>query len=80
MIYSVHFVHFSTISSGLNSLSAVTLQDIVRLFFFKEMSEARATNVSKIIGKQFIIWGGADFFFYFIEIHYTLPCRIQLIK
>ncbi|XP_052782160.1 sodium-dependent multivitamin transporter-like [Mya arenaria] len=38
----------STISSGLNSLSAVTLTDIIRPVF-PDMSEKRATNISKII-------------------------------
>jgi sodium-coupled monocarboxylate transporter 8/12 len=39
----------STISSGLNSLSAVTLQDIVRPRCFKKLSESRATLASKIL-------------------------------
>lgn len=38
----------STISSGLNSLSAVALTDIIRPMF-PEISERRATNISKII-------------------------------
>ncbi|XP_045212324.2 sodium-dependent multivitamin transporter-like [Mercenaria mercenaria] len=38
----------STISSGLNSLSAVTLTDIIRPAV-PDMTESRATNISKII-------------------------------
>lgn len=43
-------LHCSTISSGLNSLAAVTLQDFVKLSCFPELSEQRATLASKIIG------------------------------
>ena len=39
---------FSTVSSGLNSLAAVVLEDIIRPV--KPMSEKIATNVSKLIG------------------------------
>jgi len=39
----------STISSGLNSLAAVCLQDLLRLLCFKDMSEKRATLASKLI-------------------------------
>lgn len=39
----------STISSGLNSIAACILQDVVRAYFVKDMSESRATWVSKLI-------------------------------
>ncbi|KAI0242049.1 Sodium-dependent multivitamin transporter [Lamellibrachia satsuma] len=39
----------SSISGGLNSLAAVTLQDVVRHFWFPDMHEHRATIVSKCI-------------------------------
>ena len=50
IISKLQYVNYSTISSGLNSLSAVLLQDFVRLACFKDMSEARATRTTKIIG------------------------------
>lgn len=39
----------STISSGLNSIAACLLQDVVRSYFVKDMNESRATWVSKLI-------------------------------
>ena len=45
----------STISSGLNSLAAVCLQDLLRLLCFKEMSEKHATLASKLICKLCVI-------------------------
>ena len=47
--------YFSTISSGLNSLSAVTLQDLVRGICFKNLTEERATLVGKILGEHDLI-------------------------
>ena len=51
--HSVRKVRFcdvdSTISSGLNSLAAVCLQDLLRLICFKDMSERRATLASKLL-------------------------------
>lgn len=41
--------YFSTISSGLNSLAAVTLTDIIRPRA-PDMTEKTATNISKITG------------------------------
>ncbi|GAB1600201.1 sodium-coupled monocarboxylate transporter 1-like [Argonauta hians] len=38
----------STISSGLNSLSTVFLEDILKVFFVKDMTDKTATIVSKI--------------------------------
>lgn len=43
----------STISSGLNSLAAVFLQDLMRGLCCKEMTESRATLASKIISVAF---------------------------
>lgn len=43
----------STLSSGLNSIAAVILEDCVKLFCFKEMSEMRATFASKILAVVF---------------------------
>lgn len=39
----------STISSGLNSLSTVILQDVIRTYIVKDMSENKATWISKIL-------------------------------
>ena len=46
-----HFIYFSTISSGLNSIAACILEDVIRAYFVKEMTESRATLVSRIIGR-----------------------------
>jgi sodium-coupled monocarboxylate transporter 8/12 len=43
----------STISSGLNSLAAVCLQDLLRGLWWKDISEAKATLASKIISVAF---------------------------
>ncbi|XP_041363424.1 sodium-coupled monocarboxylate transporter 2-like [Gigantopelta aegis] len=43
----------STISSGLNSISAVVLQDVVRKIFFPNMTERTATITSKCLGIAF---------------------------
>lgn len=40
----------STLSSGLNSIAAVILQDVIREYFFKDMNEFRATVTSKLLG------------------------------
>ena len=42
----------STISSGLNALAAVVLQDMVRPFCLPEMNESTAANVSKGLGRR----------------------------
>lgn len=42
-------VESSTVSSVLNSLAAICLEDFVRPFCLPHMSDARATNVSKIL-------------------------------
>ena len=44
------FVDYSTVSSGLNSLAAVVLQDMVKAFCFPNMKESTATNLSKGLG------------------------------
>ena len=46
-----YFQHFSTISSGLNSIAACVLQDVIRAYFVKDMTEKRATLVSRILGR-----------------------------
>ena len=53
---------FSTISSGLNSLAAVTLQDFVLLLCFKDLTDARATQVSKVLG----IYDSQSYYYCFI--------------
>ena len=40
----------STLSSGFNSLSAITLQDIIKSYWYPNMSEKRATLVAKLLG------------------------------
>ena len=42
----------STISSGLNSLVAVVLEDIIKGFVVKNLSEKREALLSKIICKK----------------------------
>jgi len=44
---------YSTVSSGLNSLAAICLEDFVRPFCCVGMSDARATNVSKGLAMGF---------------------------
>ena len=44
-------VNYSSISSGLNALAAVALQDVVRPYCLPRMKESTATNVSKGVGK-----------------------------
>jgi Na+/proline symporter len=44
----------STISSGLNSLAAVTLQDFVRRYWFPRLTEHQSAWVSKLLGNIFI--------------------------
>ena len=44
-------VAYSSISSGLNALAAVALQDMVRPYCLPRMKESTATNVSKGIGR-----------------------------
>ena len=41
----------STISSGLNSLAAVFLEDVIKGFFTKNLSDERAAKWSKILCK-----------------------------
>ncbi|OWF49417.1 Sodium-coupled monocarboxylate transporter 2 [Mizuhopecten yessoensis] len=57
----------STISSGLNSLSAVVLQDIIKSYFLPDISEQRATLVSKILALVFgVICLGLTYVAYFL--------------
>lgn len=39
----------STISSGLNSLSTVILEDVIKIYIIKDLSESKATWISKIL-------------------------------
>ncbi|KAF2361184.1 Sodium/solute symporter [Trinorchestia longiramus] len=43
----------STVSSGMNSLAAITLEDFVKGVFWKDISEHRATQLSKILSLMF---------------------------
>ncbi|KAL3876307.1 hypothetical protein ACJMK2_034170 [Sinanodonta woodiana] len=43
----------STISSGLTAIAACVLQDVIRAYFYKDMTEERATSVSKVIAAIF---------------------------
>ncbi|XP_041362787.1 sodium-coupled monocarboxylate transporter 1-like isoform X2 [Gigantopelta aegis] len=52
-IASIFSGALSTISSGLNSLAAVFLEDVVKAYIGKGISEARATNISKICALVF---------------------------
>lgn len=45
------FVTHSTISSGLSALAAVVLEDVIKAYFFKDLSENAATNTSKVLGR-----------------------------
>ncbi|CAG0918825.1 unnamed protein product [Notodromas monacha] len=53
----------STVSSGLNSLAAITLEDFVKPFIFKNMTDARATQMSRILS---LIFGILSFVLVFI--------------
>lgn len=53
--YDIHFYHFflsscSTISSAFNSLATVTMEDLIKPHF-PNMTEAKATMMSKGLGK-----------------------------
>ncbi|XP_048758260.2 sodium-coupled monocarboxylate transporter 1-like [Ostrea edulis] len=43
----------STISSGLSALAAVVLEDVIKAYFFKNLSENAATNTSKVLAFVF---------------------------
>ncbi|XP_077515823.1 sodium-coupled monocarboxylate transporter 1-like [Amblyomma americanum] len=43
----------STVSSGVNSLAAVTLEDIIKRYIKKDMSDRYATNLTKMIAMLF---------------------------
>ena len=45
------WVTCSSISSGLNALATVALQDMVRPFLLPKMKDSTAANVSKGIGR-----------------------------
>jgi len=42
---------FSSLSSGINAMSAVVIEDIVKVFISPNISNARATVCVKIMGK-----------------------------
>ena len=39
----------STISSGLNSISAVILEDVIKAYFIREMTEFKARTITQIL-------------------------------
>ena len=39
----------STMSTGLNSMTGVIYEDMIKVFYKKELSEAEASNVMKVI-------------------------------
>ncbi|ESO87029.1 hypothetical protein LOTGIDRAFT_107431 [Lottia gigantea] len=43
----------STISSGLNSLAAVFLEDVIKAYIFKDLRQERATLISKVLAVIF---------------------------
>ena len=43
----------STVSGGLNSLTAVALEDIVKPYYKKDLSDDTATKISKLLGVGF---------------------------
>nr|XP_037272303.1 sodium-coupled monocarboxylate transporter 1-like [Rhipicephalus microplus] len=43
----------STVSSGVNSLAAVTLEDIIKRYIKKDMSDRYATNLTKMIAMSY---------------------------
>ena len=44
----------STISSGLNGLTAVALEDIIKKFIVKDLSEKNAAQLSKVLCNQIL--------------------------
>lgn len=44
---------FSTVSSGLNSLAAITLEDFIKGVFVPDLSDEKATKISKLIAVAF---------------------------
>ena len=45
----------STLSSGFNSLSAITLQDIIKSYWKPNMTEKQATLTAKFLGKGLLL-------------------------
>lgn len=43
--------YFSTISSGLNAIAAVVLQDVIYLYIAPKMTESVASIVVKVLGE-----------------------------
>jgi Na+/proline symporter len=59
----------STVSGGLNSLAAVTLEDFIRVFHKGEITDERATRISKGLSVAY----GETFF---IEIFVIDQCQL----
>ena len=51
MIFNLKIFVLSTISSGLNSLVAVMLEDVVKGFIVKDLTEKKELLISKILCK-----------------------------
>ena len=50
----VYSAALSTVSSGLNSLAAVCLKDFIQpMYKIDQLSERRATNISRLLGNTF---------------------------
>jgi len=56
------FTFYSTVSSGLNSLAAITLEDYVR-YFYPHLEDRTATKISKILA---IVYGLISFGLVFV--------------
>ncbi|KAH7966049.1 hypothetical protein HPB49_013486 [Dermacentor silvarum] len=63
------FVH-STVSSGVNSLAAVTLEDVVKCYIVEDMTDRFATTLTKFLGVGIVtslivtFWIGIGAFYY----------------
>lgn len=42
----------STVSSGVNSLAAVTLEDVVKRYIVQDMSDRSSTTLTRLLGAQ----------------------------
>lgn len=48
-VASIFSGSLSSLSSGINSLAAITMEDFIQRYFFKEKSDAWATKISKLL-------------------------------
>jgi sodium-coupled monocarboxylate transporter 8/12 len=55
MIIDSIFFYSSTMSSGLSSLSAMTVEDYVKPYF-KNLSDRKLTLIAKLTGEYFCIY------------------------